>query len=311
LSSSAALSVADYGKEVFVALQLSRVARDEKKWSTTQAAYRARLRQEKAWADTFEQISIDLLSRLNLQAALTYARSEQRPSIFVRKALSEEELLKRLTAEFDLTSWEQGAVRLYIGLALHTGETAGQYALERLGLNQTFSWADVRSMAQDQLAMRGSKIIQSMYGNHLNRLSELITEATKPDAPETIAAVEAKIIEEWPKLTRFEAERIARTETAAVWTSTSMNTYAANGVKEWESLVAQGPSIGINSFGACDLCIERAAGSPFPIDYVDMPPWHPNCRCEAIPVLADDWLPPMEPFAGGTIENLIGDLGLD
>jgi hypothetical protein len=105
-----------------------------------------------------------------------------------------------------------------------------------------------------------------------------------------------------------------------------MQTYAANGVQYWESAIARGPMddgltpeqlLDVNSLGACDLCLEQATGSPYPVGYVDLPPWHPNCRCEALPVLlfgdGSAWLPPAEPWAGGgptPDESMLDDLEL-
>ena len=118
----------------------------------------------------------------------------------------------------------------------------------------------------------------------------------------TIDQVRREIQTQWPKLKTWQAQRIARTETAAMWTTTSINAYAANGVSQFESLIAHGPTIGIDSEAPCDEC-SMAATMVFTIED-DLPPWHPNCRCEAVPILEDPetgepWLPPDEPWAGG------------
>ncbi len=89
-----------------------------------------------------------------------------------------------------------------------------------------------------------------------------------------------------------------------IWTTTAANAYQANGIGQFESIVAQGPSIGIETADPCEECIDNAASGPFDMES-DLPPWHPNCRCEAIPVLegedGDPWLPPAEPWTGGDL----------
>jgi hypothetical protein len=207
-----------------------------------------------------------------------------------------------LGATISEASFTEGAVQSYLGLAMQTANAAGQVSLEHLGLGKTWSWATPRTVANDMFGVRGSKVVQNMYGDHLNRLTKIITEATDPRHPKNIAQVKAAIKQEWPNLRRYEVDRIARTETGAVWMQTAANAYEANGISQFESIVATGPSIGIDSAGACDYCVEASA-SVHDITS-NLPPWHPNCRCDIIPVLEDpdtgeEWLPPDEPWTGG------------
>ena len=198
----------------------------------------------------------------------------------------------------------QQAVQMYVGQATHTSEKAGQTALDHMGINKTFAWAHPRSMANDMFSVRGSKVIQSMYGEHLDKLTQIIIQATDPAHPQTLQEVKAAIKREWPKMQQAAISRIARTETAAVWTTTSVNAYSANGIAQFESIIAHGPTIGIESEDPCDECLDAAA-LIHDISDDDLPPWHPNCRCEAVPVLDDEdgtpWLPPDEPFTGEDI----------
>lgn len=202
------------------------------------------------------------------------------------------------TSEFVLLN----AAQVYLQMAMSTSTLAGQTALEHMGINKTWAWAHPQNMARDMFAVRGSKVIQAMYGDHLTRLQQIISEATDPRRPLTIQQVSAKIKTEWPALQRWKVEQIARTETAAVWTATSMNAYAANGITSWESTLAHGPAIGIDQSAPCDLCVEAALDF-YAMGGGDYPPWHPSCRCEAVPVLetpeGDPWLPPGDPFTGG------------
>lgn len=207
-----------------------------------------------------------------------------------------------LGATISEASFTEGAAQSYLGLAMQTANAAGQVSLEHLGLGKTWSWATPRTVANDMFGVRGSKVVQNMYGDHLNRLTKIITEATDPRHPKNIAQVKAAIKQAWPNLRRYEVDRIARTETGAVWMQTAANAYEANGISQFESIVATGPSIGVDSAGACDYCVEASASAHDITS--NLPPWHPNCRCDIIPVIEDpdtgeEWLPPDEPWTGG------------
>lgn len=211
-----------------------------------------------------------------------------------------QEVRQRLAAGVSLEA-DAGAMSMYLGMAGETGGVGGQAALEKMGLNKTFAWAHPRNMPRDMFQVRGSKVIQNMYGNHVDQLSKIIVDATDPSAPKTLGEVKAQIREQWPELRAYQVDRIARTETATLWTTTSVAAYQANGIDSFTSSLAEGPTIGIDSADPCDECVDAASSGPFDIDG-DLPPWHPNCRCEAIPNLGgpdDPWLPPAEPWTGG------------
>lgn len=268
-----------------------------------------RIAQEKKWEDGIAALGDMLLRDAGVARAYEYAASVQARKWRVRKqTIEEDEIRARLVSGIDYGAWEHGAVQVYLGLALETSETAGQFALELLGLNTTFAWAHPRAMASDLFAMRGSKIVQNLYGAHLNALARIIQDATNPAHPLTIQQVKLKIAEEWPQLEGWQALRIARTETAAVWSSTTANAYRANGVEMAESLVAHGPVVDVANSEPCNVCIDLSAGSPYPLGSMMLPPYHPNCRCEIVPVLEGEdgtpWLPPAEPWAGAADDLL-------
>lgn len=193
-------------------------------------------------------------------------------------------------------------VQIYLEMALNTSNVSGQAALDHMGINKTFSWAHPRAMASDLFAVRGSKVITNLYDNHLMKLSEIIRDATDPRHPKTLPEVKKVIAKEWPKLSAYQVARIARTETAAVWTATTANTYMANGITRVESIIAHGPSITIETGLPCDMCVDAAAAGPMSV-MGDLPPWHPHCRCEIVPVMTEpdgtEWFPPDEPWVGG------------
>jgi SPP1 gp7 family putative phage head morphogenesis protein len=194
--------------------------------------------------------------------------------------------------------FKKGAMAVYMSLAADAGEDSGQHTLDSLGINKTWRWTGVRDMPRDLFQVRGSKVLQHAYGNHVEELAKIITDATDPAKPKTVDQVREEIRDRWSKLTRYEAQRIARTETASVWETTTYNAQRANGVEQFTWVVATGPSIGPpNSEAVCKICLSKAAKSPYS-GHFDLPPAHPNCRCTLIPSLDHDWLPPAEPWSG-------------
>jgi hypothetical protein len=309
---------------IYAAAEQVRLARDPALAQRRQNAYAARLALEPIWEEKLLTMTQHLFRSWKVHEAIIRAKSSwtlepaQKGLWRLLKADSGQqatpppahEVAQSLAAGFNEEAWAVGAVQVYLGLAYQTSTEAGQHALKALGLDKTFAWAHPQNMARDIFSVRGSKVIQNMYGNHLEALTKIIIQATDPRNPLTIDQVNAKIAEEWPALTRYQVERIARTETASVWTTTSVNAYRANGISKFESIIAHGPSIGTNpetleivSEDPCDECTDYAADGPYDIESGDLPPWHPNCRCEAIPVLedanGDPWLPPAEPWTGG------------
>ena len=243
-------------------------------------------------------ISSDLFDRFNIALA-------HRTGLHVRDARQIAQSLELGASE---AVWVRGGIAVYLQLALETGAEAAQLSLEQLGLNRTFAWAHPRAMANDLFAVRGSKVIQNLYGYHRDKLADIILRATDPLAPLTLQEVEAAIADEWPQLTRAKVAQIARTETAAVWTQTQVNAYAANGIERFRSIVASGPAIGVEQANPCPLCVEAAA-SLYGTATFDLPPWHPSCRCVAVPVLVNEdgepWLPPQEPWVGQQSADLL------
>lgn len=193
----------------------------------------------------------------------------------------------------------QGAMTTYMKLATDTSEDAGQHTLDMLGMNQTFRWTTREDMPRNLFAIRGSKVLQVAHGYHLDRLQNIVLDATDPQHPQAQSEVKRKIRDEWSGLKKYQVERIARTETANAWTTTSVNTQLANDVRWFEISIAKGPSIGPpKSEPVCPICIKAAAGSPYPMAELPTVPLHPNCRCTVIPSLSHDWLPPAEPWNG-------------
>lgn len=200
---------------------------------------------------------------------------------------------------FGRQRFEQRAKDGYMELAIETSEDAGQHTLDTLGLNATFRWTSPRDMPRDMFGVRGSKIIQDAYGNHIDKLREIIIEATDPANPQSQTRIRRRIQDEWDQLTRKQVERIARTESAAVWETMNYNTARANEVTSFDWLIARGPSIGPpRSLPVCKRCLAMGINGPYGPG-VELPPKHPHCRCTVIPALEDDWLPPATTWSGG------------
>lgn len=228
-----------------------------------------------------------------------------------------EEVTAMLVAALSEEAMIQGGLTTYLGLATLTSEASGQAALTKMGLGRTFAWAHPQNMAADLFEVRGSKIIQNMYDSHIDQLTKLIIDATNPRTPKTISQVSSEIKSAWPDLRAYQVTRIARTETATIWTDTQLNAYKANGIQMINSILATGPSIpgsadynpeaSIQTSEPCDECADYAANGPYSVDDVDIP-LHPNCRCEVVPVLQDEegnpWLPPDQPWTGDAIGSL-------
>ena len=275
-------------------------------------SWRAKRRWEKRWSDWASDTISDLVRALPREdniLSLTRPQAEGEGILRGRRVrkdsrrMTPEEVMDRLRIHVDTDALASGSVAAYLRMALATGEDVGQFTLDALGLNRTFAWAHPRNMAQAIYAVRGSKVVQIAYGTHLEELASIIIRATDPTRPLTIDEVTHEIRERWGNLQRWQAGRIARTETAAVWETTSYNVMRANGVTTLENLIATGPSIGFASEPVCPICVEIAANGPYLVENLtDIPPYHPNCRCTLIPY--GDYLPPQDPWAGENRDDL-------
>jgi hypothetical protein len=89
-----------------------------------------------------------------------------------------------------------------------------------------------------------------------------------------------------PELTGYQAERIARTETAMAFVEGNRQVWETEGVQMKQWLVGG---------GQCELCSEILADYPDPVPIGQMyvaddwaeqgPPRHPNCRCDIAPIV--------------------------
>jgi hypothetical protein len=307
---------------VLVSYQHLKLIRDPRHQITVNAIKNKIQVQEKAWQEGIGRISNQWSDRMLAVAGAAIAYAHQNWTMEKAdephwKPPSYEEIQNLIAAALAEEAMVEGGVTTYLGLARLTSEAGGQAALAKMGLGRTFAWAHPQNMARDLFKVRGSKVIQQMYDNHLDQLTKMIIDATDPRHPQALSEVQAQIKAAWPDLRAYQVTRIARTETATIWTDTQLNAYKANGITMCNSILATGPSIpgsadynpaaAIQTSEPCDECSEYAAGGPYPIDEVEIP-LHPNCRCEATPVLEDEngnpWLPPDQPWTGEAISGL-------
>ena len=268
-------------------------------------AWRQRQRWENRWAgawyDFFESQHRGVDVERLVQGGQALWRPATRKFMKAASAPSPEELTT-VAMEIAVKGFIKAAGSMYATLALQEGEDAGQATLDALGLHETFEWAGIRSFAENPFNVRGSKVIQGIYGEHMKKLARLVLIKTDPAAPKPMGQLVKEIRQEWPAISRQHATTIARTESAYVWETTNWNALMLNGVQQIEWLIASGPSIGPpKSMEVCERCLERAALSPYLMDDVeDLPPLHPRCRCTVIQRYDPEWLPPAQPWTGST-----------
>lgn len=283
------MSVAEELALEFEIVQRARIR--AKHGGTFDSALRARDRWDDRWRSAFEPTLPEPRDwRPVARAAVANVEKARAPKLL-------EAVAGAVRAQIgSARDFAKGAMAVYMSLAHDESEDAGQHSLDQLGLNKTFRWTGVRDMPRDLFAVRGSKVIQNLYGNHVDALRDMVVSATDPAHPKSSADLTRDIIERWPLLRKRQAERIARTETAAVWNTTTLNAMIANEVGWFDVSVAKGPAVAESP--VCPTCLLIAARGPYVPQEVPTLPVHPFCRCAYVPALGKDWLPPAEPWAG-------------
>lgn len=134
----------------------------------------------------------------------------------------------------------------------------------------------------DLLAQAGITI-QDIAGTTLDRLGTLLANgAAAGDSVETISRSLMDLLDD-----PVRAMTIANTEVARAVSTASLDTYAENGIEQWDWVLSP---------GACDECEDMESDNPHDLSD-DHPPLHPNCRCAAAPVLP-------EALAGQSLDDL-------
>lgn len=181
---------------------------------------------------------------------------------------------------------------------LHTASTqSGGYITSELGqVAADVDWsawtpgdADAALAAADgglaELLDQAGITVRGISGTLLDQLGNVIADGLAAgDNLDSIASSLFGIVGDESR-----AERIAHTETARAVDVATMDTYAANGIGQYEVLVAD---------GACSECEDIADGNPYPVDDGGQVPVHPWCRCASAPIYtpgADEGAPVEQP----------------
>lgn len=158
---------------------------------------------------------------------------------------------------------------------------AGAQALAQIGVSE----AEITTMVND----RAVAYAQERSAELVTRISESTREMLRADVTEAMQEGYsnddlADTLAENYGFSGDRAEMIARTETAYADVAGNLEAYRASGVvagKKW-----------ITGEGCCDLCDELngeiiGIDDTFPTDDgdIDGPPYHPNCRCDVVPIL--------------------------
>jgi len=252
---------------------------------------RALDRWDARWAESLTG-DVPTASDGDLERLLALARADSR-------ALSKAFFGPRLRAGVEkLLSPMRGRVRrTQDWYSRRVSEDAGQHALDVLGINRPWSWGEESAIERLESA-RGSKAIEDLYGDHVDRLTKIIERESRDRSAKSDRELADRIQEEWSGIVRWKAEQIARTESAHMWEATNFVAYVANGVTEFDWLVATGP--GVEPGSVCTRCLSIATLNPYTAEKAPLPPRHPLCRCTLVPALGQQWRAPSEPWTGGS-----------
>lgn len=188
-------------------------------------------------------------------------------------------LLKELTFE-ELQDIAPDLAELLEDMTQEAGEVALAQVLAEITPDQL---DQVNERAVDYAADRSATLIKDLEDSTRDMLrSDLISGIESGATNDEIA----ELLADNYGFSDERAETIARTETAAADVQGNLEGYKVSGVvdmKEW--VTAQGDM--------CDECngldgVKVGLDEDFPDDGGDGPPLHPNCRCDILPVLAED-----------------------
>lgn len=169
-----------------------------------------------------------------------------------------------------------------LGYLLWSGEQGGTAASKMIGATGKFRLQNSKITAK--LGERSTWLLDSMDDSQLTSLRVAVVEGIQKDLTvhELRNSIHAKFEDE---ISQYRAEMVTRTEFANAATLVSKESYKKNGVERWQWSQPAGEED--------DICTDndgevRDIGDEFPSGD-DRPPAHPNCKCDVIPVLPDDF----------------------
>lgn len=163
----------------------------------------------------------------------------------------------------------------------YSGNAGGQAAVSHLGARGTFLLKNKPLL--NKLEKRSTFLIDSLDETNMLSLQNTVIEGIERDMTmtEMKSFISGRISDE---ISPYRAEMITRTEFANAASLVSGETYKKNGVEKWEWVTAP---------NECDICAgndgeKRSIGDTFSSGD-DRPPVHPNCKCDIVPVIPEDW----------------------
>lgn len=162
---------------------------------------------------------------------------------------------------------------------VETVESELERQIDLIGLDRQYIKNHIDDVMQQGIYEQ--KWSENIWGIYQKRLRDSVTQLVRESIirgynPKKIA----QILEKEVSATKYECERLMRTEQARVQAYSQLESYKAQGIKFFE-LVPE-PT-------ACPECKKVARGNPYLVEDVrvgeNMHPIHPNCRCSTVGVV--------------------------
>jgi HK97 family phage portal protein len=202
-----------------------------------------------------------------------------------------------LAGWFDLSKWDGELIKRMEPFIRYTMFAGGERAIRSLVSDRPFDSISPRVMVALEKHRHGA--IEYINGNKLKKLRKTISDGMA--VGESPRELRNRIIEAYG-LARYDAERIARTETIWAWNEGAVQGYIQSGIvkkKEWLSSaddrtcdwcpLMDGKVVDVeaNFFSMGDNF--NVDGSVLNFEYEDVghPPLHPQCRCTIVPVIEE------------------------
>lgn len=210
--------------------------------------------------------------------------------------LTNKKSVKKATTLFDADKWEVEAALNFMPLFEAILQDQGQSAMDYVGAELSYSTSE---SAKRFIEKNAIKLSHSFVSTELDRLKRVLQEGI--DNGESVAELTNRVEGLFNKLTRSQAETIARTEIVKASNHGVMDAYRQTGFvtkKMWYTAEDEkvcefcapmdGKIVGIdqNYFDKGDQ-MTGLIGGKLDMDYeaIETPPLHANCRCTIVPIL--------------------------
>jgi hypothetical protein len=191
-------------------------------------------------------------------------------------------------AWFELSRWNKLLADRLQPVIQHTITTAGTRALRAVGSDRVFNTFDVRVASAMELHREGAVV--TVNETALKKLRSSLAEGMAAD--EGSRDLRKRLLSDFEELEKYNAERIARTESTWGWNRGAVEGYIQSRVDErscefCEALDGEIVGVDADYFGKGDKF--EVNGNAISLDYEDVghPPLHANCRCAIVPVIGE------------------------